>query len=84
MERMTGGPFAKRSRTRLASPVEQPSNREAPVLEAAVADIQTFTTAVPSGADNADEMTGTLAASATADRLSVVAQKVRPRVYEPW
>jgi len=53
------------------------------VLEAAVADIKAFTTAVSSGADDADETTSTLAATATADRLSVVAQKVRPRVHEP-
>jgi hypothetical protein len=45
--------------------------------------MQTFTTAVSSGADDADEATRTLAASPAADRLGVVTQKVRSRVYEP-
>ena len=67
----------------LASPVEQPTNPEAPVIEAAVAEMKAFKTAVSSGPDDADEVTSTLAASPAADRLSVVTQKVRPRVNEP-
>lgn len=71
------------SRARLTSPVVQPLNPEAPVGEAAVADIEPFTWAVPSGPNDADEATSTLAASATTDRLGVVSKKVRPRVHEP-
>ena len=67
----------------LASPVEQPTNPEAPVIEAAVAEMKAFKTAVSSGPDDAGEVTSTLAASPAADRLSVVTQKVRPRVNEP-
>ena len=60
------------SRARSTSSVVQPLNLEAPVGKAAVADIKTFTSAVPSGADDADEATSTLAASATTDRLGVI------------
>ena len=45
--------------------------------------MKALTTAVSGGPDDADEATGTLAASSAADRLSVVTQKVRPRVDEP-
>jgi hypothetical protein len=48
-------------------------NPEAPVIEAAVAEIKALTRAVSSGADDAYEATGALAASSAADRLSVVA-----------
>jgi hypothetical protein len=45
--------------------------------------MKTLTAAVSSGADDAGEVTSTLAASSAADRLSVVTQKARPRVDEP-
>ena len=83
LQKMHTGRSTCTPRARLTSPVEQPTNPEAPVIEAAVVEMKALTRAVSSGPDDADEATGTLAASTAADRLSVVAQKVRPRVHEP-
>jgi hypothetical protein len=68
----------------LRTSIEQPANSEAPVREAAIAEIETLAPAVTGGANDAEEAVAAVtAAGAAANGLRVVPQKVRPPVDEP-